>query len=320
MGWRELVAETSENIAYPWVAGRSLDLNYRSWQIDGLLPAEMGWNAFRCSSKRTATLESPCEPDRDKLGLVAKGYLVGNRIVLDEQSVNPDPELIAGQCLEVYLLEEGLDRFARISAGRMSAGSQLVFKQVEFPLGPEQEVYAAFLDGTASVDAIKGVSPALDAAFRMETWQRQQAEKRRLEAARRRREEEERLAKERRRQELVEKLGDGAGRRQMAVEDFAEAARSALAISGAVYLDHRKATRKHETVVQFRLGTRRFECTCDARTLQIIDAGICLTAHYDDPDFEGGTKGDAYFTLESLPAVIQEAQRGGKLVVYRHVD
>jgi hypothetical protein len=54
--------------------------------------------------------------------------------------------------------------------------------------------------------------------------------------------------------------------------------------------------------------------------LRIIDSGICLTAHYDDPEFEAGTKGDGFFTLESLPSVIREAQRDGKLVVYRHVD
>jgi hypothetical protein len=31
-------------------------------------------------------------------------------------------------------------------------------------------------------------------------------------------------------------------------------------------------------------------------------------------------KGDTRFTLESLPTVVGEAIRTGKLVVYRHVD
>ena len=66
------------------------------------------------------------------------------------------------------------------------------------------------------------------------------------------------------------------------------------------------------------MNARRFECTCDERTLQIIDAGICLTAHYDDPDFEEGTRGDTFFTLESLPAVIRQAEREHRLVVLRH--
>jgi hypothetical protein len=46
--------------------------------------------------------------------------------------------------------------------------------------------------------------------------------------------------------------------------------------------------------------------------MHIVDAGICLDDHR-------GTKGDTRFTLESLPAVVGEAIRGGKLVVWRHV-
>ena len=73
-------------------------------------------------------------------------------------------------------------------------------------------------------------------------------------------------------------------------------------------------------MVQFRHLNRRFECTCDRHTLRIIDSGICLTAHYDDDHFEEGTKGDTFFTLETLPNVIAEAERLGKLVVFRHAD
>ena len=51
-----------------------------------------------------------------------------------------------------------------------------------------------------------------------------------------------------------------------------------------------------------------------------VDAGICLTAHYDDPDFESGTRGDTLFTLESLPPVIREANGDGVLVVFRHAE
>lgn len=84
-------------------------------------------------------------------------------------------------------------------------------------------------------------------------------------------------------------------------------------------MDSKRGVRRGEMVVKFRLGRRRFECTCDEHTLNIIDAGICLTAHYDDEAFEGGTKGDTWFTLESLPGVIREAETAGVLVVFRHV-
>jgi hypothetical protein len=46
-------------------------------------------------------------------------------------------------------------------------------------------------------------------------------------------------------------------------------------------------------------------------TLRIIDSGICLIDHATDE------RGDTYFTLESLPAVIAQAIREGHLVIFR---
>jgi hypothetical protein len=100
----------------------------------------------------------------------------------------------------------------------------------------------------------------------------------------------------------------------MAKLDFGEAARAALAIGGAELLDWRDSRSVGEAVVQFRFQHRRFECVCQKDTLRIVDAGICLTDHYT------GVRGDTRFTLESLPPVIQQAVREGKLVVFRHVD
>jgi len=36
-------------------------------------------------------------------------------------------------------------------------------------------------------------------------------------------------------------------------------------------------------------------------------------------DHDTDERGDTYFTLESLPAVVREAEQRGKLVVFRHV-
>ena len=179
----------------------------------------------------------------------------------------------------------------------------------------------AFLDGKPSVWHVPGLTPALDAAFRMETFQRAEAARLRELAEKLAREAEEKRAREAQRQLIFKQLGDGAGRRAMAVLDFGQAAKAALAVGGATYLDHREGAARNEMVVTFRIDRRRFECSCLKNTLQIVDSGICLTAHYDDPDgYEPGTKGDKLFTLESLPAVIKEAERAGRLVVYRHVD
>jgi hypothetical protein len=88
----------------------------------------------------------------------------------------------------------------------------------------------------------------------------------------------------------------------------------ALSLGGAEFLDYRNSGYNQEVVVKFKIGDKKFECSCDSKTLRIIDSGICLT------DEETGEKGDSYFTLESLPAVIIQAERENKLVIFRHAD
>jgi hypothetical protein len=228
--------------------------------------------------------------------------------------VDPDPQKIATQSEEVLFIPDGLDRFARITAGQSFDVGPMIFVSSAFPLGPEEEVLTAFLDQKDSVAHIKNVSPALDASFRLEAFQRAEAIRRREELARLAREEEDRRAREEKRQKLIEQLGDAVGRRQMAMVDFDEAARAALAVGGAVFLDARKSQNRGEMIVQFRYAHQRFKCVCEQTTLRIIDSGICLIDH------DTGEKGDTYFTLESLPVVIQEAIDLGRLVVFRHAD
>jgi hypothetical protein len=324
MGWKDLLQKEGETVVLPWLGGRVLRSGPRSWALKGKLPDEDGWYAFSVSGRDAKLVpNAPAEPRTvppGSLEHLIKGYLVGDRLVKDDAAVDPDPGRIAAFSEPVSLIEPGLDRFARVQAGRSCEDGPLVYEGMDMPLGPEDEVLRAYEDRLPSVDGIKGVTPALDAAFRMVSWQRSEAERRRAELERQRLEEERRLAAVERMKKLAETLGDGAGRREIAATDFAEAARAALAVGGAEYLDHRAAHGRNEMVVRFRLNRRRFECTCDRRTLRIVDAGICLTAHYDDGDFDEGTRGDTFFTLESLPGVILEAEREGKLVVFRHVD
>jgi hypothetical protein len=240
-------------------------------------------------------------------------------MIPDDVGFVPDARKLVEGCEPVHLSDTGLGRFVRISAGRLFDSGPLIYMHLDFPMGPEDAVTRAFEEEAPSLDGIKGVIPALEAAFRVEVWQRNEDRRRRAEAEARRRAEEERRRRDELRREVLEKHGDGAGRRELARMDFAEAARAALAVGGATLLDHRPSPARNEMVVRFRLGHRRFECTCDARTLQIIEAGICLTAHGDD-EFEAGVRGDRFFTLESLPSVIAEAEREGKLVVFRHLE
>jgi hypothetical protein len=241
-----------------------------------------------------------------------KGYLVGDRIVPDDTRVDPDPSQIINHSERVYLIDPGLERFVRISAGRASDNGPLIYSSLEMPLGPEKDVESAYLDRKETVKGISGVTPGLDASFRLETFQRKEVERRREELQRIRLEEEEKQRKEQRVREISEKLGDGEKRREMAKLDFDQAARAALAVGGAEYLDHTRGFYPNERVVKFLLHERRFECVCDASTLRIIDGGICLG--------HGSTRTDDYFTLESLPGVIRDAIKTGVLHVTRRVD
>ena len=310
MGWKDLLQTGDERVTLPWLGGRTLYSAAQRWSIQGRLPKEYGWHTFRVVN-REAHAEGPAEARPDLLQHTVRGYLVGDRLVADDIHVDPDPKHIAEFSEKVFLLDDGMDRFARVRAGRINREGPLVYQGLEMPLGQEDQVLEAFLDQTTSLALIKSVSPALDAAFRMESWQRAEAERRRAELERLRREEEEKRQREERRKELVKKLGDGEGRREMALHDFDAAARAALAVGGAVFLDA-KRLRHNEWAVRYRLDRQKFECVCDER-LRIIDAGICLTDH------DTNERGDTFFTLESLPGVVQQAQRERKLVIFRHV-
>lgn len=313
MGWKDLLQTEDERVTAPWVGGRVLQTHDRRWTIEGRLPAEFGWFAFKVDGRKVR-IDRPTDPAPDALRDVARGYLVGDRLVPDGVRITPSIAQVAEASEPVHMIEPGLDRFVRVSAGRSHQDGPLVYIAQEYPLGPEEPVLQAYLDGLTSVGHVLGATPALDAAFRIETWRRVEAEKRRREEEQRRREEEERRQREERRRQLVERIGDGQARREMAVLDFGEAARAALAVGGATYLDHRAAPRGNEMIVRFRLDARRFECTCDRTSLRIIDSGICLVDHATNE------RGDARFTLESLPAVIRQAQHEGKLVVFRNVN
>lgn len=310
MGWKDLLQTGDEKVTLPWLGGRTLYSASQRWSIEGRLPKDYGWHTFKIANREART-EGPADPQPDLLQHAVRGYLVGDRIVADDVRVDPDPKRIVEFSEKVFLLDEGVDRFARVRAGRINNEGPLVYQGLEMPLGQEDQVLDAFLDQKTSVAHLKDVPPALDAAFRMESWQRAEAERRRVELERLRREEEEKRQKEERRKELVKKLGDGEGRREMALHDFDAAARAALAVGGAVFLDAKKL-RHNEWAVRYRIDRQKLECVCNER-LRIVDAGICLIDHNTNE------KGDTFFTLESLPAVVQQAQRERRLVIFRHV-
>jgi len=316
MGWQDLLASGGDRIL-PWLGGRQIHSKDRTWIIKGRLPLEYGWYTFDTSAGRKAKLKSEADIDPDYIDgqRAVRGILVGDRIILDDARVDPDPAKLIEQTEPVFCVERGLDRFTRCTAVRDKEG-RLVYMQMEFPSGPEAEVLAAYQDRKDSVNDIPGVTPPLDLAFRWISYQRAAAEARAAEEARIRAEEEAKLAEAERVRRLMERVGTAEGRRALAVQDFPAAAKAALAVGGAEYLDSRDGYRKHEKVVQYRFRHRRLECVCHALTLRIIDAGVCLDNHRGNAD----SKSDTLFTLETLPTVIDEVMDMGRLVVWRDLD
>lgn len=301
MNWQSLLNK-EEKIILPWIGGRNIVNFHRSWKIKGKLPEEYGWYVFSTNG-RTATPIDKADPCPEILRNKVIGYLVGNRIITDKVKITPT---ISNLNLfeQVHLIEPGLDKFVRISVGKFYENSPFIFNSIEMPLGPEDEVLSYFLDEKDSIDNIPNVNHVLDAAFRIEVWRKKEEE-------RIRKEEQERREQEERRNRLIENVSSSVDRRVTATENFAEAARAALLVGGAHYLEHRQV--RNEMVVRFRLNGRRYECTCNKNTLRIIDSGICLTDEYT------GEKYDDTLTLESLPPTIRQADEEGRLVVFRHV-
>jgi len=304
--WEDLL-DAPESRVLPWLGGRRVYDRNRAWRIAGDLPAEFGWYSFELSG-RIATLLEPAEPEAGWEGYIntARGYLVGNRFIPEKARVEPDPDKLIEQTVPVFLVEPGLDRFAPVEIC-FDPVHRPIYVQQLFDLGPEDAVRRAFIDKRPDVHDVPGVPPALDLAFRFASRQRQLLEERRAEVERRRQEEERREAARR-------NMGTGLGRRTLAATDFPAAARAALRVGGAEFLDARPGYRHNEMIVQYRFENRRLECVCDKATLRIIDSGICLTDH------RTGEKGDTRFTLETLPGVVRQALDEGRLVVYRHVD
>jgi len=324
MSWQDLLS-TPTTVTVPWIGGRALSAGGRRYRIRGRLPREHGWHTFEVGGGKNARWTEEGDPDWDYDKRPAYlGYLVGNRVILDGAQVSPDPERIAEQTRELHLIPPGLARFTRVRVCEDESGN-LIFVRQEFPRGPEPMVSAAFLDKEEGVTHIRDVTPALDLAFRFESWAREEVERLRQEAEERRQAEEaarlaelERQERERvlaeERERLRQMVGTADGRRALAQVDFGAAATAALRVTDSELLDWRDSGRAGEAVVQFRFRNRRWEVLVDKASLRIIDSGICLTDHAT------GVNYDQHFTLETIPTVFAEAMDTGRLVVYRRVD
>jgi hypothetical protein len=115
------------------------------------MPTEHGWHRFTYSRGNDVEWEGTADVVPSTFFSYRKikpifGYLVGDRIIPDGAVASVGDALrIVEQAEPVYLLEPGLERFARISVARWEDG-RLIYIGQEFPLGPEGAVTEAFQD------------------------------------------------------------------------------------------------------------------------------------------------------------------------------
>ena len=179
MGWKSLLQQRDETEILFWHRSGTLRNLNRSWTIKDTRPDCIGWHQFRIDARKAYWLKRSDTPG--ELTSKQLGYTIGDRFVGDYAAISSDLAICSER---VFCVEPGLDRFTRVSTGRPYENGPLVYHQQEMPVGPEEDVLQAYLDRKNSVSDIKGVHPALDLAFRIESWRRDEIEKRRVEQER----------------------------------------------------------------------------------------------------------------------------------------
>jgi hypothetical protein len=274
MDYTQFLQKPDEVLRLPYFGRKSVCDEKLTYRLrDTLQP---GWYQFK-KSGRYLTVENAILPELDawKLPRVV-GYLFRGRLIS-----NDSQDRLFG-----LPTEEDLPKFCPVTARKWFDG-HILYAGQEFETEAETKVREAF-EEERSIDCVKGVTPALAHVFVLESTQRELAR----EAERRAREEVER-----------QKQAVELARWQETLEG-----RISLALShtGAELVNWRRNGQR-QAVVRYRVAGRRFECVIDTESLQIMDAGICLS----------GT--DEELNLSSLPSAVREAIESGQLHVFRNI-
>ena len=274
MDYTQFLQKPDERLRLPYFGGKSVCDDQLTYRLRETL--QTGWYQFR-KSGRYLTMDGPIEPELDAWKLprvtcyIMNGRIIGNDFQARLFGLPPDVDL---------------PKFTPVSARKWFDGHVLYASQ-EFETEVETKVRDAF-EEERSMDDIKGVTPALAHGFLLESTQRalaREAERR----AREQVEQQKRAAELARWQETLE------GRISLA-----------LSHTGAELINWRR-NGPRQAVVRYRLGGRRFECVIDTESLQIVDAGICLSG------------ADEELNLSSLPSAVREAIESGQLHVFRNI-
>lgn len=274
MDYTQFLQKPGEALRLPYFEGKSVCDDRLTYRVRETL--QPGWYQFR-KSGRYLTMENPIPPELDawKLKRVI-GYLFHGRLIANDFQAR----------LFGLPREEELQKFTPVSGRRWFDG-HIIYYGEEFETEVETKVREAF-EEEQTIDNIKGVTPALAHVFVLESTKRALAR----EAERRAREE---MEQQKRAAELARWQETLEGRISLA-----------LSHTGAELINWRR-NGQGQAVVRYRVAGRRFECIIDTESLQIMDAGICLSG------------ADEALNLSSLPSAVREAIESGRLHVFRNV-
>jgi hypothetical protein len=264
MDYSQFLQPSDALLELPYFGGNSVCDNTRSYRVRGTLAP--GWYQFRLSG-RFLNKVAAIEPKLEAWNLPrVSGYVFSGRFFTNDSRAR-----IFG-----LPTDAGLQPFTPIAARRWFDGNILFYGQ-EFDSEAEPQMRQAFED-EQSIEHVKGVSPALAHVFLLESAQRA--------LAREKRERKQRESELARWQQTLE------GRISLA-----------LSHTGAELVSWRQIHRG-QALVRYRIADRRFECIIDTGSLQILDAGICLSG------------ADEELNLSSLPSAVREAIQTGQLHVF----
>ncbi len=324
-------------LALPWLGGSTLDARDRRLRITGALPAKYGWYQFSVLG-RDATLVAACEAADCSTLPKVRGWLFHERLFLEGAVVEglflpPDEEppafspVVTRRWATGVLLFEGLEFETEVEgAVREALGDRRPLGTLKGVAAPLRAAYGlALLDRVSrelgvrfSVQEVRlalgpvGLGGEPVARQTLEALEAERVLARRELAERERRLQQQlvRAEVEVARQRLIDERAHrdrvDVDRRAHAVGAIEERAEAALSAAGAT-LESLRRLRNDQLEVVFKYSIERFIAVVDARTLQVIDSGICL----------GHPPRDDLITLESLPGVIQEAMDTGALVILR---
>ncbi len=307
MDYRKFLGKT-ESLVLPYFGGTRLDSSDRRLRLDATGELEPGWWRFDVSGRKAVPIERAEPPPLDALpavrGHFAGGWIFCSGSELERIALPPDdePEVLA-RCI-----------------GRRWYGGEVLFDQLEFDDDAEAGARAA-LDEARGLTELRGVTPSLRAAFGFSVLAAaarardlrvspREAQARVMELAAGGRPVADamldRVVEERRQSELrrVARQAERV-RRAERQRDPVAWAESALEAAQARLLRSRRIGADQLEVVFSFMG-ETFISVVSTRTLQVHDAGICLSG------------ADRELTLESLPSAIREAIDTGVLYITRH--